>query len=421
LNDLSARRIAAEVVRRVLSEDSFAAAVLGAELSRHAQLEGRDRAFATELAYGALRTGRYLEGRFGKLATRGITTFDEETRAHLWVAGYQLLFLSSVPSHAAVNEAVEAIKLSRGKGLASFANAVLRKLSAEGGALSVSDAMVAGSPRWLLRAVDRALGPGEGKAFVAAGPLPPPVGLRVRRGDVEGWIARLSAELPGADITRGQASPRAILVRGAGDPRLLSGIESGDLTVQEEGSQVVAEALGALPGERVLDACAGRGNKSLALADAVGPTGRVDAADLHEQKLLRLQEEAARTATPLGSLHAVDWSVGPGDVPESTYDRVLIDAPCSGTGTLRRRPEILLRRTEADVARLADLQRAILANAARTVKPGGTLVYAVCSVLQEEMERVIESLPAFTLRSVTRLAPHRTATDGYAFAHLTRE
>ncbi len=209
--------------------------------------------------------------------------------------------------------------------------------------------------------------------------------------------------------------------------------------MQEEGSQLIAAALGARAGETVLDACAGRGNKTGALAGAVGAGGAVDAADLHPAKLEALVRDLARTKRSARACHAVDWSVGSGDVPRD-FDRVLVDAPCSGVGTLRRRPDLAARRLESDLATLPALQRAILARTADHVRPGGRLVYAVCSVLREEGEDVVAALLAaradFALapfdapeaRAVAgegaptmRLLPHLHGTDGYFVASFVRQ
>jgi 16S rRNA (cytosine967-C5)-methyltransferase len=416
-----ARLIAAEVVRRAGSGDAFAAAVLDAEFARHPQLDPRERRFATELAYGTLRTWGFLRATLEGLASRGKAKLDPLTEAHLLVAAYQLLFLPRVPARAAVHRAVESVKRARGPGLASFANALLRRLTASESRPSLPEAVLASAPPWLIAALDRALGPGEGGAFLSAGPVPPPLGLRVRRGDREAWVEALRAHAPDASIDPGRAAPTAIVVRGAGDPRKLPGVAAHELVIQEEGSQAVALALGARPGERVLDACAGRGNKTIALADAVGPEGRVDAADLFAKKLERLREASEGAGVRLGELYAVDWTAGRGAVPEGAYDRVLVDAPCSGVGTLRRRPEIARRRTPEDVARLAELQAAILRNAASAVRPGGTLVFAVCSVLAEEFEGVLgEGLAGFTKVEARRLLPQREGTDGYSIATLVR-
>jgi 16S rRNA (cytosine967-C5)-methyltransferase len=253
----------------------------------------------------------------------------------------------------------------------------------------------------------------------------------------EAWLARLREASPDATFELGQTSPAAILGRGAGKPQALPGWAEGEWSVQEEGSQLVALALGARAGETVLDACAGRGNKTGALAAAVGPTGAVDAADVHPAKLEALTRDLARTRRAVRACHAVDWSVGSGDVPRD-FDRVLVDAPCSGVGTLRRRPDLQARRVEADLSSLPALQRAILARAADHVRPGGRLVYAVCSVLREEAEDVIaallaertdlvaapfDSAPARAVAgeaATLRLLPHVHGTDGYFVASLVR-
>jgi 16S rRNA (cytosine967-C5)-methyltransferase len=208
-------------------------------------------------------------------------------------------------------------------------------------------------------------------------------------------------------------------VRGAGRVAELPGYEEGAWTSQEEGSQAIALALEAKPGDVVLDACAGRGNKTGLLARLAGEN--VDAADLHPKKLERLAKELARIGVAARKTYAVDWAAGTGDVT-GPYDRILVDAPCSGTGTIRRRPEILLRRTAGDLAALTKLQRAILARTSTLLRPGGTLVYAVCSILREEAEDVVAGADELGLemRSSFRLLPHEHGTDGYFACVLDR-
>src|SRR5262249_55239966 len=157
--------------------------------------------------------------------------------------------------------------------------------------------------------------------------------------------------LPGAEIEPGKVSPLAIRVRGGGDPKRLRLVQDGELLVQEEGAQFIALALGPRPGETVLDACAGRGNKTALLAELVGTSGAVDAADRHPQKLARLKASLTQLGLAARATFAVDWSVGAGDVPAG-YDRVLVDAPCSGIGTLRRRPDLATRRDPAALGEL---------------------------------------------------------------------
>jgi 16S rRNA (cytosine967-C5)-methyltransferase len=218
------------------------------------------------------------------------------------------------------------------------------------------------------------------------------------------------------------------LLHGAGNPQRLRGANT-DWIVQEEGAQAIALLVGAKPGDSVLDACAGRGQKTLLLSEGGAV---VDAADLHPRKLALLGASGAKVR----AVYAVDWTRGSGEVSE-LYDRVLVDAPCSGVGTLRRRPEIAGRLAASDPSRLAAVQLAIARGAARHVRPGGRLIYAVCSVLREEAEGVAEALarelePApfdAPLDIEPRiepaahsllLLPHLHGTDGYFIASFSR-
>jgi len=427
------------VLLRVERDSAFAVAALEAELSRAAQLEARDRALATELVYGVLRVRPWLEQRIGRHATRGIHSIEPAVRAHLLVAAYQLFFLR-VPAFAAVNECVDAVRALTRSEIAGFANAVLRKLAAESEASRpvLSEVVLASAPPWLRAALRHALGEEGAAAFLAAGADVPPNGLRVEDpAGRDAWMAKLAEAAPRATILPGRVSPHALLGRGLGRLTDLPGWGEGAWSAQEEGSQVVALALGARAGDRVLDACAGRGNKTAMLARAVGADGAVDAADLHPSKLERLVEELGRVHLSARRTFAVDWTVGAGDA--DVYDRALVDAPCSGVGTLRRRPALATRRAQDDVRALADLHAAIVARVAERVRPGGRLVYAVCSVLREEAEEVVarlqvavpslepapfESEAARALAGDApelRLLPHVHGTDGYFVASFRKE
>jgi 16S rRNA (cytosine967-C5)-methyltransferase len=387
-----ARALAAEVLARVWSESAFAAAALDAEIRRRPQLDPRDIALATELVYGVLRTQAALDERILALASRRTYRSDPRVFAHLLMGAYSLAFLDRIPVFAAVSEAASGVREAAGEKVAGFANAVLRKLAAEieaGGRPALTEAIVASAPGWLRGALRRAIGRKGADAYLAAGPVPPPIGLSLAASeDRAAWLERLRARAPGASIELGQVSPRALLLRGAGDVRTLPGAGEAWI-VQEEGAQAVALAAFAQPGERVLDACAGRGNKAWLLGQEVSAGGAVDASDLYPAKLEQLRK--GPTGRWVRATFAVDWTVGAGDVPEG-YDRVIVDAPCSGTGTLRRRPEIGLKREAADLGRLAELQAAITARAASRTRDGGRLIYAVCSVLREEGEDVVERL-----------------------------
>lgn len=420
---VSARQLAVRVLERVERDGAYAAAALDAELDRHPQLDPRDRALLSELVYGVLRTRGALERRVLAHAPRGVS--DTLVRLHLLVAAYQILLLDRVPAWAAVDEAISEIRRARGARVAGFGNAVLRKL-AQSERLDLASALRETAPAWLTERLDRSFGREETDALLGAGTQFGRVWARVVAGHAApAWLA---------EAERHSASPLARLMP-AGDPEKQSGYAEGAFAVQEPGAQLIALALGAKPGDRVLDACAGRGQKTTLLLEAAGAAGEVWASDAHPKKLAALARECTRLALPAAHTAAVDWTLGAGDVP-GDFDRVLVDAPCTGVGTLRRRPEIALKLEPADPARLAELQVAILRSAATRAKRGGRVVFAVCSVLEEEAEAVLarvadilEPTPfdaplpdAVAKPDATsfRLTPRRHETDGYFVASLVR-
>jgi 16S rRNA (cytosine967-C5)-methyltransferase len=408
-------------VERVLVDDAYVSAALDAELRRHPQLDERERALATELAYGTMRTEPALRKRLFVHAPRGVS--DERVLAQLLIAAYQILLLERVPAFAAVDAAVTGVKRERGPRVAGFANAVLRKLAKAGEKLTQAQALREAMPDWLWQQLERDIGVEQAQALLTAEAS---TGLRRRLGAAEPeWLAALPA---------GRVSPLSRLVRGEGDPRKRPGFAEGAFTVQEEGAQAVGLSLGARPGEKLLDACAGRGQKSTLLAERL-QGGQLIASDLYPEKLDALADEAQRLRLPAIETRAVDWCVGQGGLPVD-FDRVLVDAPCSGTGTLRRRPEILRRLKADDPARLAALSEVILRSAASRARPGGTVLFAVCSVLRQECEDVVErvldllepapfdapELPPELVagKSALRLLPGLHGTDGYFMACFRR-
>lgn len=399
----SARQVAVRVLYRVERDEAWAAPTLDAELDR-LRLSTRDRALATAITYGTLRVVPELDAALAEWVRRDIGA-DAWLRALLRTSAFQLQHLGRLPARAVVHDAVTIATGERGKKVAGFVNAVLRRL-AEHRPEHPSPPTRLSVPPWVHQALDASLGAERTRALLALDADAPTIDLRVtnpaQRAEL---VARIQQARPAATVLVGGLSPTAIKLRQAGDPRSLPGYETGEFAVQEEGAQVVGHLVDATADEHVVDACAGRGGKTGQLATAVGPQGSVTAFELHQGRLAQIPVELGRLGlqTPL-ELRSLDLTDDNLDLP-ARYDRVLVDAPCTGLGTIQRRPEILLRCTPADVALMATTQRAILRNAARLLKPGGLLLYAVCSPLRDEGPGAVPDLQESGLRPIPASRP----------------
>ncbi|MES1206745.1 MAG: transcription antitermination factor NusB [Pseudomonadota bacterium] len=420
----TARDLARGVLARVERDGAFAARALDAALGRLPQMSAADRGLATELVYGVLRRRGRLDRAIGALAHKGIDALDLDVRIALRVGAYQLLFLDRIPAYAAVSDAVEACKRAKGRGAAGFANAILRQL-ARAGEPPLPDAnadpamyleVAAGFPDWLARLALAELPAAEALAFGEASVAAAPLTLRANTARIgrDALVERLRQERPDARLESSPVAPDAILARHFEGPASIPAWRAGLFTVQDAGAQIIAELCGAAPGERILDACAGVGGKTAHLLALSALTERgfaqrsrrgtsmepsqgsypiegraqVTAADISDAKL----REAGSTLQRLGlgpatMVKADLTSPLPAGTPP--FDRILLDAPCSGLGVLRRHPEALLRRTAADLTSLAAAQARMLGALAAALRPGGLLVYAVCTFDRAECEDVV--------------------------------
>jgi len=436
-----ARAVAARVLERVESDAAFADLTLDAELERRA-LSARDVALATELVYGVLRWQRYLDWILAPHSRRRLTSLDARVRVLLRLTAYQLAFLERVPAFAAVNDAVT---LGRSRpGVAEFVNAVLRSFARRGQRerepappADPVDALATrcSFPTWLVgRWVER-YGAAEAETLMRALNERPALGIRANtlRLGREDLVARLKSE--GIAATPMRLAPEGVMVEGGGDPGRWRAFAEGACVVQDEGSMLVARLLEPAAGATVADVCAAPGTKTTHLAQLMDGRGRVLALDPQAGRLGRLPEAAARLG--LAIVEVVDGTVEAlAPLWAGTCDGVLVDAPCSNLGVLRRNPEVKWRRQLVDVAAAAARQRSILAAAATLVRPGGRLVYATCSLEPEENEDVVLAFlagdPAFTLEppadfpvpagadGFVRCLPHRHGTDGFTAVRLRR-
>jgi 16S rRNA (cytosine967-C5)-methyltransferase len=427
-----ARGVAVRVLNQVFKESEYVSACLNRELMQAPAMDARDRALATELCYGVVRTRTELERRLLEFAPRGIAGGDLTVLNILLVAAYQLLFLTRIPAFAAVNEAVAMIGELRGKQVAGFANALLRKLQVRpaGPNPTLSEAILASAPPWLMNGMTAAVGEDGALALLGLSDdthETTPTCVRFKR------HVALPKWVNGGEP--GRLCKGVYRFRRAGDVRKQPEYSAGHFVVQEEGACFAAHALGVLPHHRVLDACAGRGQKSTLFAEQLAGNGELWTTDVSASKLDALQREFVRLELPQPTIRVQDWRYDATDIP-TNFDRILVDAPCTGTGTLRRRPEIARRLSAEDVERLAQLAESILRQAAKHLAHGGRLLFVVCSVLERECEtlrlavqdllvpadfdapEVIEITGAAT---TFRLAPATHDVDGFYLAMFTRK
>jgi 16S rRNA (cytosine967-C5)-methyltransferase len=399
---VDARALAHAVLVRVRTTDAFADALLAARL-RAARPSPADAALATRLVYGTLAWQARLDHHLTTLVSMPLARLEPAVHAALRLGLYQLLFLERVPAYAAVDASVRVARRTS-PAAAGLVNAVLRRAAAGGpGGLPLPDptadplgrlAVEWSHPRWLVERWARDFGAGDELArLLAADNRRGPVALRANRLVTD--RERLGAELAaaGADTSPGAWAEDALVVhRGAARLRATAAWREGRFTFQGEASQLVTPLLDLVPGMRVLDACAAPGGKAVHAAALLAGRGAVVALDARRGGAARVAREARRLhAAPTVSAVVADARHPPLAGP---FDAVLVDAPCSGLGTLRRHPEVRWRRGPEDVARLAALQREILDGVAPLVRAGGTLVYCVCTLVREENADVVDAFRA---------------------------
>jgi 16S rRNA (cytosine967-C5)-methyltransferase len=444
------RAAAYDVLAAVREKDAYTNLVLPT-LLRSRGLTGRDAGFATELVSGTIRRQGTYDAVLAATVDRPLSRVDAGVVDALRLGTHQILAMR-VPAHAAVGTTVDLVRAKVGHGPAGFVNAVLRKVAAHdlaGWVRRVApdpatdpvgfSAVAYSHPRWVVTALTDALGgaTGEIDALLAADNDPPKVTLVARPGQSS------VAELVAAGGTASELSPYAVRLEG-GDPAEVPAVAERRAAVQDEGSQLVALALQRAPLEgrdaRWLDLCAGPGGKSALLASlAEGGGARLLASERLEHRAALVAAATSRAGAGLLGVVTADgtrpaWRSG-------AFDRVLVDAPCSGLGALRRRPEARWRRTAADLEQLVPLQRALLTSALDSVRAGGVVVYSTCSpvlaetsgvvsamlaerddVLLEDAAPLLGSLPGAEgpVPGTVQLWPHRHGTDAMFVALLRR-
>ncbi len=444
----SVRQLASEILLKIDTRGAYADLLLDHTFKSTA-LGERDRALLTEITYGTLRWRGKIDAYLSRQLRRPLIEVDPFVKNLLRITLYQLLFLDRIPPYAAVNEAVELAKNRSGVGKGRFVNGILRKFLrsnrqlAESGLTKSSVAAMTvenSHPEWLARRWVEQFGYQNAAALMRANNERPPLAVRVnlRRTSREALLERLSQSGISAEST--QRSPQGIIITSGGALERIAAFQEGLIQAQSEASQLVAFLLAPQAGERILDACAAPGGKTTHIAELMEDSGEIVAVDVSAKGIDKIRDNFTRMG--LTSIRAVRADVTY-DLPHRyrvLYDRILVDAPCSGFGTLRSHPEIKWQRNDKDITRLGRLQATILCRVASLLKPGGILVYSTCTLIREENEEVVKNFllanRQFELRKAASYLPpaaksmvqddfflalpHRDDTDGFFAACLRK-
>ena len=433
-----ARRAALTALERCRRGGAWSDAVLSSVLEDEG-LDARDRALAAALCYGVMQNRSYLDWRIAAVSSLPLRKIEPKVLDILRVSAYQLLFLDRIPASAAVNEGV---KLTRALGFAraaGFANAVLRRLTAAPEPALPADtaerlSVRLSHPRWLVDALLGRLGETETQALLRCDNAPAPAALQVNtlRTDTDSLREKLRAQ--GLETEKHPFLPDCLMADTVGDLAALPAFRDGLFYIQDAAARLAVLAAAPRRGQKILDACAAPGGKSFAAAIAAGEAD-ITACDLHENKLKRIRESAARLGLErrIATLacdareNRPDWN--------GAFDLVIADVPCSGLGVIRKKPDIRWK-DPAGFADLPEIQTAILKNTARYVRVGGTLLYSTCTIRREENEDVVRAFlaetPGYAAEGFAlpgrldapegqlQLWPQRHGTDGFFMAKLRR-
>lgn len=393
-----------------------------------------DRPLLQELCYGCLRLYPRLAALMSPMLDKPLRDKDGDVYALLLVGLYQLAEMR-IPAHAAVSTTVDATRELGKPWAKGLCNAVLRRFQREREDLlaALSEADNAAHPQWLFERLQLEW-PAQANSIVDANNQRPPMTLRVNalRTDRDAYLETLSKA--GIAARPGEVSGTAVYLEAPRDVNELPGFTDGLCSVQDEAAQVAAELLACQPGDRVLDACAAPGGKSCHLLERYPDIAELLAIDADAERLERVAQNAARLSLPVQAMTA-DAARPPPELTPVSFDRILVDAPCSASGVIRRHPDIKLLRRASDAASFASQQRAILAGVWPLLKPGGTLLYATCSILAAENDQqlldflasqqdaILETLAVEWGESTAcgrQLLPSMDGPDGLYYARLTK-
>ena len=437
----NARDTALRVLVSCRTAGAWADAALKAQLRRDG-LTGPEAALCSRLVYGVMQNRLLLDFYLGAYCSQKIDHLQPPLAEILRIGTYQILFLDKVPDSAAVHQAVEQAKANGRAKASGMVNAVLRQVSRNKEDLPpIPDrdevqylSIRYSHPKWLVKRLLALLGREETEAALAADNAPAPLTVQINPLKTTAEDLTAALEASGVTIHRHAWVPGCLELERTGDLTALAPFRDGKFLVQDPAARLVSQIAGVRPGMRVLDVCAAPGGKSFAAAFQMEDRGGIVACDLHENKLKRIREGAERLGLTCIHTEAADGRVFRPEW-EGAFDAVLVDAPCSGLGIIRKKPDIRYKKPD-ELFALPVIQRAILDNAAQYVRPGGALVYSTCTILPEENQEVTDGFlaehpdfgrtpfalpdPVGETEGQVTLWPHRHDTDGFYICRMER-
>jgi 16S rRNA (cytosine967-C5)-methyltransferase len=440
------REIALETLLAIEEKEAYSNLQLNKVIEEN-HLSVRDVGLLTEIVYGTVQRRDTLDYYLTPFLAKA-RKLERWVRILLRLTLYQVLYLDRVPDRAAIFEAVEIAKKRGHKGTASLVNGVMRSIQRQGvpPLENIENeikrlAVATSHPYWLVKRWVEQYGFAETKRMCETNLLPPKQTARVNtaRITVEEAMERLRQE--GMEVVRGEVAAEAIRAE-RGNLAYTTAFREGLITIQDESSMLVARALGPKEEERVLDSCAAPGGKSTHIAELMDNTGQVISVDIHDHKVKLIEEQAKRLQLTNISTYVLDSRRLGERFEKESFDKILVDAPCSGFGVIRRKPDIKYAKTEEDILSLVELQQEILRAAAPLLKRGGTLVYSTCTIDPEENEGVIaqflndhpefvpdetmqerlpEKVQPYVRNGQLHLLPHYFGSDGFFIASLRKK
>ncbi|GGK14178.1 ribosomal RNA small subunit methyltransferase B [Caldalkalibacillus thermarum] len=424
------RALALDVLIKVEEQKAYSHLVLNQVLNKHRQLDLRDRHLLTELVYGTIQHQRLLDFYLEPYLKQGMAKLDVWVKQLLRLSAYQLFFLTRIPSYAVVNEAVKLAKKRGHRGIQGLINGVLRNLLREPKRSldTICDpveriAVETSHPTWLVARWTEQFGLKTAQEICRANNERPVLTVRVNPLKASKQEVMDHLRALGYHVSETAVAQQGLRVENPAKLMESSLFKQGYFTIQSESSMLVAPLLRPEPGMKVLDLCAAPGGKTTHLAELMDNRGHVVANDVHAHKLKLIKKAAKRLGITIINVTAYDGTtVSPGQLGH--FERILVDAPCSGFGVIKHKPDLKWHKRPEDIKQIAELQLQLLTRAAQLLIPGGQLVYSTCTIDREENESVItrflEDHPDFEVGEIRQIFPQDFGSDGFFMAKLNK-